>query len=327
MRPAILAAVSVAAMTLSACSASTGTSPDDDSLSVVVTTTILGDIVTDLVGDAGVVEVLMAPGQDPHGFAVSARQTQSVQQADLVVANGLTLEAALEDLLDEAEDAGVRVLRVAAELDPLPFTGADDDHADEHDEDEDAHTDEHDEDDHGSLDPHVWLDPVRMATGADLIADALAEVAPEVADWTAAGDRVSADILAAHDEVTELLSAVPDECRQLVTNHDSLGYLAARYDFAVVGTVLPGGTSQAEPSAGDFAALVDVVRDSGIPAIFAETTESGALAETLARETGRPIEIVTLHTGSLGAPGSGAETYVELLVTDATLIADALATC
>ncbi len=336
MRPTFIATAAITALTLSACSS--GSSPaadDEDTLSIVVTTTILGDIVTDIVGADGNVEVLMSPGQDPHGFAISAQQTQSVQQADLVVANGLDLEPELDDLLEGAEDAGVPVLRVADGLDPLPFADLSDEHADEHaDEDDHAdHADEHavEEDhadhDHGDLDPHVWLDPVRMATGADLIAEALAEVAPDAADWAAAGERVATDILALHDEVTEILSIVPDECRLLVTNHDSLGYLAARYDFEVLGTVLPGGTSQAEPSAGDFAALVDTVRASAVPAIFAESTESGALAETLAQETGREIEVVTLYTGALGEPGSGAETYAELLVTDATRIADALATC
>ena len=166
-----------------------------------------------------------------------------------------------------------------------------------------------------------------MATGVELIAAALDDVAPGVADWTAAADVLAAEVLAVHDEVTEILSAIPDECRRLVTNHDSLGYFAARYDFEVVGTVIPGASSLAEPSAGEFAELVDVVRDSGVPAIFAETTESGALADVLAQETGGTIEVIRLYTGSLGESGSGAETYAGMLVTDASLIADALATC
>jgi zinc/manganese transport system substrate-binding protein len=118
---------------------------------------------------------------------------------------------------------------------------------------------------------------------------------------------------------------VPVDRRVLVTNHDALGYFADRYGFEVVGTVIPGISTQAAADAADFAALATTVRDRGVPAIFAETTSSTALADALAAEVGRDVAVVTLYTGSLGPPDSGADTYVGMLETDAHRIADALA--
>jgi zinc/manganese transport system substrate-binding protein len=308
---------------------------------VVVTTTILGDLVTDLVGEDGEVEVLMQPGQDPHGFSPSARQAASLRDADLVVANGLQLEEALLDVLDAAESDGARVLRVAEQLDPEEFApaGTDDDHAHE-DEDDHAHEDEDGDGDeehagegddhaHSGPDPHVWYDPVRMADGALLLAEELAAVDDRLDDdeWAGRGQELADRILAAHEEVESVLDAVPDECRTLVTSHDSFGYFAARYDFEVIGTVVPGTSTQVEPSARDFAALAETLREAGVPAIFAETTQPARLAEALAGEVGDDVQVVALFTDSLGEPGSGADTYTGMLRTNAERIADALASC
>ena len=119
-------------------------------------------------------------------------------------------------------------------------------------------------------------------------------------------------------------SPIPPERRKLVTNHDALGYFADRYDYEVVATVIPGGSTLGEPSAADLSALVELIAEEGIPAIFAETTAPAALAEAVAAELGEGVEVRTLYTGSLGAPGSGADTYVGMMRTNAATIADAL---
>lgn len=300
---------------------------------VVVTTTILGDLVADLVGGDGEVEVLMQPGQDPHGFSPSARQAASLRDADLVVANGLQLEEALLDVLDAAESDGARVLRVAEQLDPEAFAPAgtgEDDHApdDEHD-DGDDHADEGDDHAHSGPDPHVWYDPVRMADGALVLAEELAAVDDRLDDeaWARRGEELADRILAAHEEVESVLDAVPDRCRTLVTTHDSFAYFAARYDFEVVGTVVPGTSTQVDPNARDFAALADTLREVGVPAIFAESIQPARLAEALAGEVGDDVQVVALFTDSLGEPGSGADTYTGMLRTNAERIAEALADC
>lgn len=311
---------------------------DEAGLQVVATTTILGDLAARVLGDHGQVSVLMAPGQDPHGFSPSAQQAQQVREADLVLANGLQLEEGLLDLLGAAEQDGAAVLRLAEHLDPLAVgeTGeehaehADDDHeGDEHEEHEDEAHEEADEagHDHGPEDPHVWFDPVRMAEGARVLADHVAEVAGDDVDWAARGEQVAGELEALDAEVREVLSAIPDECRRLVTNHDNLRYLATRYDLEVVGTVVPGSTTGVEPSARDFAELAATLREARVSAIFAETIQSTELAESLAAEVGRDVVVVELYTDSLGGPGSGAETYPGMMRTVAQRVADALSSC
>jgi zinc/manganese transport system substrate-binding protein len=112
--------------------------------------------------------------------------------------------------------------------------------------------------------------------------------------------------------------------RLLVTNHDALGYFADRYDFEIVGVVIPGGSTLADPSSAELAALVETLLETDVPAIFAETSSPAQLAETVAAEAGNDVEVVELHTGSLGEPGSGADTLIGMLRTNATRIRDAL---
>ncbi len=293
---------------------------------VVATTTVLGDVVREIVGDAGIVRVLMPPGTDPHGFTPSAQQAELLRHADLVVANGLALEESLVGPLQAAEQDGVPVLRLGEHLDPVSFADeqeaaggagvAGDDHADEH------------AGGGGEPDPHVWMDPVRMAEGARLIAARLAAVdtagVRTDAAWQAAGAAYADRILAAHRRIAALLATVPGDDRLLVTNHDSLGYLARRYGLRVIGTVIPGTSTQAAPSARGFARLVALIRATGAPAIFVDSTSSTRLADALAEEIGRDIRMVVLYSGSLGPPGSGADTYLGMLTTDAQRIARAL---
>lgn len=271
-------------------------------LHIVATTTILGDLVHNIVGHEATVEVLLPLGADPHDYQLSSQKVAALQTADLVIANGLGLEGALIDVLDTARADGANVLEVAHRLDPIPFGDRD----------------------RGDMDPHVWLDPIRMAQAARLIAIELAAIDGSV-EWLARAAAYAIELLEAEDEIWQILSALPAQDRKLVTNHDALGYFAQRYGFEVIGTVVPGGATLADPSSAQLAALVATIEAHNVPAIFAETTEPRALAETIAREVGAAIEVVDLYTGSLGEPGSRADTLIGMLRTNAERITAALA--
>ena len=105
--------------------------------------------------------------------------------------------------------------------------------------------------------------------------------------------------------------------------NDSLGYFAARYGFEVVGTVIPAGSTLADPSSEELAELITVMQTEGVNVLFAETTQPDLLAEAVAAELG-DARVVDLYTGSLGEPGSGAETLLEMLRTNARRVAEAL---
>lgn len=286
-------------------------SAPDERPAIVATTTILGDVVANIVGNEAHLDVLMPVGADPHDFRASAAQVATINQADLVIANGLGLEEGMADVLDAAADDGVRIVWIAPLLQPLPFAG----HNEESHEGED-----HDEDE--PLDPHVWLDPLRMATAARLIAGELAAIDPDV-DWSSMAEVYVNRLAAADADIAAILDPIPTDNRRLVTNHDSLGYFADRYGFEVVGVVIPGGSTLADPSSQELARLVTVMEQEGVTAIYAETTQPRALAEAVAAELGGAVQVVSLYTGSLGEPGSDADTLIGLLTTNARLIAAA----
>ena len=290
--------------------------PQSERLLVAATTTILGDLVANVVGADADLAVLIPVGTDPHDYRASAAQVALLHDADLVVANGLGLEEGILDVLEAAEADGINLLEVGDLLDPLPFGG--------HDEEGDGDGDEDEDHAHSGADPHFWMDPLRVAEAARLIAQALASLEGSI-DWMARADSYASAIEELHEEIQAILAPIPNEDRALVTNHDALGYFADRYGFEIIDTVIPGGATLAEPSSAELAALVDRIRETGTPALFAETIEPTVLAEALAAEAGSGIEVVELYTGSLGEPGSGADTLIGMLREDARRIADALA--
>ncbi len=171
-------------------------------------------------------------------------------------------------------------------------------------------------------DPHLWFDPTLVAEAAPLIADALVAAGADEATTEQCVDEFTSELETLDAELAEILSVVPPERRLLVTNHDALGRFADRYDFEILGTVLPGSSTLAEASPAELEQLADEIETAGVPAIFAEALESTDEATTLADRLG--VDVVTLYTDSLGEEGSGAETYADLMRFDATAIADAL---
>lgn len=346
MRLSVLVAGAAATvLVLASCSASTPdetegvqaeptptTAQAQDAPSVVVTTTVLGSVVGEIltcaVGDDSSMTVLMPIGADPHDFQASSAQVALMAGADLVVANGLGLEEGVLDAIDNVEADGVSVLEIASLVDPLPF-GAD--YADEHSEEEshddhadDEHSVEEDSDHgHGDFDPHFWFDLERMAVAAELIGAELASSGDDT--FVSCAEEVAAAIRATDTLVRDTLASVSEANRVLVTDHDALGYLADRYDYDIVGVVIPGGSTLGDPNSQELAALVRTIRDQQVPAIFGDALVSADLLETLSSEVGGDVQIVELFVGSLGGPDSGAESYLEMMVTNATRIAAALA--
>jgi zinc/manganese transport system substrate-binding protein/manganese/iron transport system substrate-binding protein len=108
-----------------------------------------------------------------------------------------------------------------------------------------------------------------------------------------------------------------------VTNHEALGYFADRYGLTIVGTVIPGASAGAEPSAGEIAALLQVIEEQNVTAIFAENTVNPALAEQLAQQAGIDV-VASLYIDALGEPGTEADSYIGLMRYNTRAIVEAL---
>lgn len=313
---AVLAAVLLA---LTSCGATSGggqpSGVDDGQAPVAVaTTTQLGSVLEDITSCAGTSSVtLMGPGDDPHDYSPSSRQVAQLARAGLVVANGLGLEAGMQSALDNARTDGARLLEVGPELDPLPSGGEDHGHTPD-----DGHGH-----DHGEFDPHVWMDASRMATAAGVIGAALAEQTGDQ-DYARCGEEVAAGLEDTDRQVREILSAVPPQSRTLVTDHAAYAYFAEAYGFEVAGVVVPGGSTDAEPSSERLAELVAGMEHDGADALVMSAGSGNRLVQALSAETGGAVPVVELYEGGVGPEGSGAETYHDAMLASARALADAL---
>ncbi|MBX5329747.1 zinc ABC transporter substrate-binding protein [Rhodococcus fascians] len=294
-----LAVAAAIGLCLSGCSAD-----GDDRPVVIVSTNILGDVVQQLVGDEADVVTLMKPNADPHSFEISAQEGARLRTADLIVSNGLGLEEGLQQHLDEATAENVPTFVAGDAIDVLEYTEGDA---------------------AGSPDSHFWTDPARMTAVVDALEPALAELdgvdSAEISDRTA-GYRLQLKGL--DDDMSATFAAIPDQRRALVTNHHVFGYLAARFDFTVIGAAIPGGTTLAAPSASDLAELVGAIEKTGVPAIFAESSSPDRLVQALASEADIRVTVIELFTESLTAPDGGAPDYLTMMRVNTERISDGL---
>ncbi len=296
MRHRLTFAILLSLMLLTACSPA---DPNQGSLKVVATTTIVGDVVARVGGEHIQLSVLLEPGTDPHSFQPTPKDLVLVEQADLVFANGFGLESFLGNMLQQAS-ASAQVVEVSEGIPPLLLA----------EEDENEHT--ADEDEHGSgYDPHVWLDPHNIQVWVDNIAAALAAADPANAESYQSNAAAYQQELSDLDSwIIEQLASLPQERRLLVSDHYVFGYFARAYGFEVRGT-LTGFSSLSEPSAQELAALEDTILASGVRAIFVSTTVPTILAERVAADTG--VVMVPVYTGALSSAGGPAATYLDLM--------------
>ena len=353
-----------------AASATDAPSADDSAsageiATVVVTTNILGDVVSELLDGQAEVITIMPVGADPHDFQASAQEINRMLSADALIVNGANFEEGLIDVIESADEAGVPLYEAISAVETMEFGAEggvhsdeghddeghddeghddeghddeghddeghddeghdDEDHDDEDHDDEDHDDEDHDEHGHDGVDPHFFTDPVRMSSAVQGIVDFLNGQVEglDTEALNASADEYLAQLAAVNAENVSLLDTIREDNRILVTNHEVFAYFADRYDFEVVGVVIPGGSTTDAASAGELAALAKTIEAEGIPAIFSDTSSSDQLVNTLASEVG-DIAIVELFTESLGAADSDGATYLDMVKTNAERITAAL---
>ena len=278
-----------------------------DRPSVVVTYSILGAVVSDVVGDAADVVVLMPNGIDPHEWEPSAKDIELLNNADLIVSNGLDLEGNVMEAIEAAEKGGVAVFHATDHIEVIEFG------AGVHQDDEEVAL--NGETEHGDGDPHFWTSPVEMAAVVEALGVALADIGIDTGDRAA---MINESLLNTDQEIRDLVADIPAESRILVTGHESLGYFANEYEFEVVGAVIPSLSSEAEASAGDLATLKETIADEGVSVIFTEMGTSPDVVEALAAEA--KVSVVELSTHFLPEDG----TYKTFILQLASMISVAL---
>jgi manganese/iron transport system substrate-binding protein len=274
-------------------------------LNVVATTTIVGDVVRSVGGDAVHLVVLLPPGTDPHSFQPTPQDVAKVSDADMIFINSAGLESFMNSLLSSSGD-GAKVVSVSDGIQllnaPEGETGA---HANE------------------AGDPHVWMDPNNVMVWVDNIERALSEADPANSSIYSRNATQYDQTLAELDQwVRQQVAQIPASNRKLVTDHQVFGYFAERYGFIQVGALVPGYSTMAEPSAQELAALETAIGGLGVPAIFVGDTVNPSLAERVADDT--HTRLVYIYTGSLTDSGGPASTYPDFIRYNVNAIVAAL---
>ena len=292
----ILASCSNSTETVSE-STQTTASPAVELPVVVVTYSVIGDVVAQLVGDKAVVNVLIPDGQDPHEFQPSAKDIETLSNAAIVVSNGLDFEEGLEDVLENVVESGNKVFMVGEHITVLKTKEADDH-----------------EHDHGGVDPHLWLSPGTMLEMLPALTSALSDaLGIDLANSSAA---LTTNLEELDKEIQQTISGLQD-CN-LVSGHDEMGYFAARYGCQIIGAIIPSFTTTSEATAGELADLKKLIDQYKVAAIFTGLGTNPAVADQLAKELG--IKAVTLSTHYL----DGANNYQEFMLRMVNQIAEAL---
>ena len=303
-RPIYKIGAIVLSIVLIACG--TGSTTDEATsgkINVLATTPVLGDFVNQIGGENINLTILMPPEVDPHTYDPSPQDATKIADADVVFYIGLKYEpSALIKLLENTSNSDSVLVEVGESINPIEFSeeGHDDhdeeghdDHDDEeghddHDEEgHDDHDDEegHDDHDHGSEDPHFWFDPLRVAMAAELMMNQLVELDPSNSEaYKTAGEAYISELNELDSTVSALIETVPSENRKLITTHESLGYLEARYGVEVLTTIIPSLSSADEISPAELVDVLDVIEDNDIKVIFVESEAPSVYAETIAAE-------------------------------------------
>ncbi len=294
-----------------------GSSSDDKSVpsagssakatKAVVTFSILDDVVQNVGGECVETTVLVGRDGDTHVYQPTPETSVQMAEADLIIANGLGFEPWLDDLYAAS---GAKGTRVTAMEGVTPLTPAEEGVA---------------ADDADEVDPHAWQNPENMRTATITVRDALIKANPACAAViTENAARYDAKLVELNTEIATAVELIPTTQRILVTNHDSLGYFAKQYGFTVETALGAFSTESADPSAARVAKLVDIIRASGVPAIFVENTGGSDLVDRLAQEAGVALA-PPLYTDALGPKDSPGGTYIGMMQSNAEVISMSLA--
>jgi ABC-type Zn uptake system ZnuABC Zn-binding protein ZnuA len=278
--------------------------PQDTRLKVVATTSLVGDVVSQVGGDKISLEILLPLGTDPHSFSPTPMDASKVTDASTVFANGVGLEEFLKPLMESTGGSS----KIVNASDGIVYRSI---------------VDEDSRNNQPVDDPHTWMDPNNIIIWVDNIAKELSDKDPKNAGYYMKNaQNYQAKLQELDKWIVSEVSVVPDQNRKLVTEHMVFGYFADRYGFTQVGAIIPGFSSLSEPSAQDIAQIEDEIRSMGVIAIFIGVGMNSSLAQRIADDTG--TQLVPLYMHSLSEMGGKAENYLDFMRYDVTTIVDAL---
>jgi manganese/iron transport system substrate-binding protein len=280
------AAVSILAIT--ACD-KTPTKPADERMVVVTTFTIIADMAREVAGEAAVVESLIKPGAEIHGYEPTPKDIVRAQEADLILSNGMNLEAWFAKFFQHLDK--VPNVVVSEGIEPIGISGGPYE---------------------GKPNPHAWMSPTLAQKYVDNICEALVKVdAKNESIYRANAAAYKAKIQALDAPLRATLEKIPAGQRQLVTSEGAFSYLCK--DYNMQGLYLWPINADAQGTPQQVQAVIDAVRAQKVPVVFSESTVSDKPMRQVAQETGARYGGV-LYVDSLTDASGPVPTYLDLLL-------------
>ncbi len=271
----------------------------DDPRPVVLTTfTVLQDIAQNVAGEHLRVESITRLGAEIHGYEPTPDDLRRASQADLILDNGLNLEAWFQQFVEDNDAPHVTVSQGIPPIDISQEEGA------------------------GKPNPHAWMSPLNVKTYVDTMAQAFSELDPEHAQsYRENAKTYQAKLQKVHEQLETALEEIPEHQRVLVTCEGAFSYLARDTGMAEKYLWAVNAESQATPR--KVAAAIDYVRANDVPAVFCESTVSDAAMQRVVESTDA-VYGGTLYVDSLSEPGGPVPSYLDLITHDTQTIARAL---
>ncbi len=281
---------------LANCSSQESTPAKKETVKVIATTTIIADLIENIGGEKIDVEVLMGPGIDPHLYKASAGDVKLMQEADLIVYNGLHLEGKMGDVLEQINNQGIKTIAVAEQIDEANLLTS--------------------EDSAGQYDPHIWSNVKLWMKAAKAVRDKLMEVNPrEKETYQQNTKEYLIQLKKLNSYIKKQVSKVPKENRILITAHDAFNYFGEKYKFDV--KALQGITTTSEAGTADVKELANFIADNEIPAIFIESSVPEKNIKALQEAVkAQGVEVTIggeLYSDALGDPDTPEGTYLGMI--------------
>lgn len=292
MKRLLVTMFSLMVLMLAACSSNEAGNTESDKVKVTTTIAQIADGIENIGGEHVEVNSLMGPGTDPHLYKATQSDISLLQDADMILYNGLHLEGKMLEVLEKMGEQRT-VVAVGDSLEQSNLLA--------------------DKDNQNAVDPHIWFDIDLWMEALTTAKDALIEVDPENKDdYEANAEAYFTELRELKAYATEEIQSIPEEKRVLVTAHDAFNYFGHAYDMEVMG--LQGLSTDAEYGLGDVQHLVDTIADREINAVFVESSISERSINAViegAKEKGHTVSIGgELYSDAMGEEGTELGTYV-----------------
>ncbi|MBD2692909.1 metal ABC transporter substrate-binding protein [Anabaena catenula] len=269
--------------------ASNAVNPAKKDKKVILTTfTVIADMVQNVAGDKAIVESIVKPGAEIHGYEPTPSDLVRAKKVDLILDNGLGLERWAEKFYNSVPK--VPHITLSDGIEPVKIA-------------ENAYK--------GKPNPHAWMSPQNAVIYVENIRKALVDLDPTNADtYNTNAQAYSQKIQAIDQKLRKDLSVIPADQRYIVSCEGAFPYIARDYGLKEVYLWAVNSEQQATPK--QVEKVINTVKANKIPTIFCESTVNDKAQREVANATGSKFGGV-FYVDSLSLSDGPASTYLKLL--------------